>query len=87
MPQQSLTATNSQLDRGSKMTYPTRKDKWTNLAFAIAYIVVGAVLFYLNLTGTISSATFGLGIFGLIAASLILKFFIDFSRRRKSASF
>jgi hypothetical protein len=53
------------------------------LAFAVAYIVIGILLFYWNFTGAISSTTFGIGIFGLIIASLIFKFVTDFLRKKK----
>jgi hypothetical protein len=60
-----------------------RKQDLTFLAFAIAYIVVGVVLFYLEFTGAISTAFFGIGMLILIAASLAVKFALDNARKKK----
>jgi Flp pilus assembly protein TadB len=69
------------------MTYSSnsqnRKHDLTTLVFAIIYIAVGALLIYWNFTGAISSTLFAVGIFILIAASLLLKFAADFSRKKK----
>ncbi|XES77107.1 MAG: hypothetical protein ACBZ72_13175 [Candidatus Bathyarchaeia archaeon] len=61
----------------------TRKADLTTLAFAVIYIAVGALLIYWNFTGAISSTFFAIGIFLLIAVSLLFKFATDFSRKRK----
>ena len=60
-----------------------QKRSLTTIVFAAVYITVGVLLVYLNFTGTISSTVLGIGIFGLIAASLIFKVAIDFRNRRK----
>jgi uncharacterized membrane protein HdeD (DUF308 family) len=60
-----------------------RKQDLTFLAFAIAYIVVGVVLFYLEFTGVISTAFFGIGMLILIAASLAVKFALDNAKKKK----
>jgi hypothetical protein len=61
----------------------SRKRNIITLAFAVVYIIVGILLIYWNFTGTISSTTFGIGIFILIIASLIFKFATDFLRKKK----
>jgi uncharacterized membrane protein HdeD (DUF308 family) len=60
-----------------------RRNDQIMLALTVIYIVVGALLIYWNFTGAISSVVFGIGIFILIAASLVLKLVLDRSRRRK----
>ncbi|MCW4017434.1 MAG: hypothetical protein NWF00_01920 [Candidatus Bathyarchaeota archaeon] len=55
----------------------------TALVFAVVYVVVGVLLIYLNYTGSISSTLFGVGIFVLIAASLLFKYATDFSKKRR----
>jgi hypothetical protein len=60
-----------------------QKRSRTTTVFAAVYISVGGLLVYLNFTGTISSTVLGIGIFGLIAASLIFNFATDCRRRRK----
>ncbi|MCW4009966.1 MAG: hypothetical protein NWF05_05035 [Candidatus Bathyarchaeota archaeon] len=61
----------------------SRRRDLTTFAFAAFYIVVGILLTYLNLTGAISSTLFTVGIFLLIAASLIFKYVNDFLRKKK----
>jgi hypothetical protein len=60
-----------------------RRRTMATLAFAVVYVAVGFLLIYWNFTGAISSTTFGIGIFVLIIASLILKFVTDFMSKRK----
>jgi hypothetical protein len=73
------------LKHGNLMTIKNKEQgrSLATIVFAAVYIAVGVLLVYLNFTGTISSTILGIGIFGLIAASLIFKFAIDFRRRRK----
>jgi hypothetical protein len=54
------------------------------LIFAIIYLAVGAVLIYLNFTGTISSTIFAIGIAVLIVASLVFKFVSDFLMKKRN---
>jgi hypothetical protein len=54
-----------------------RRSDLTMLAFAIIYIVAGALLIYLNFIGAISSVVFAVCIFILIVASLLLKLALD----------
>jgi hypothetical protein len=69
------------------MTQPEScKRDLTFLAFAIVYIAVGVVLFYLESTGTISTAVFGIGLVVLLAVSLTFKLVTDHLRRRKTRS-
>ncbi len=63
--------------------FESRKRDLTFLAFAIAYIIVGAVLFYLEFSGAISTAVFGIGMLILIVVSLAVKFALDYARRKK----
>ncbi len=63
---------------------PTRD--LTFLAFAIIYIVVGVVLFYLEFSGSISTTVFGIGLIVLLAVSLTFKVVTDYLRRRKIRS-
>jgi hypothetical protein len=60
-----------------------RRSDLSMLALAVVYIVVGLVLFYLELTGAISTTFFGIGILILIVVSLVFKFATDFQRRRR----
>jgi hypothetical protein len=55
----------------------------TNLAFMIVYLIVGAILIYLSFTGKIPSSVLAVGMFVLIAVSLVVKFVWDFKKRRK----
>ncbi len=63
---------------------PTRD--LTFLAFAIIYIVVGVVLFYLEFSGSISTTGFGIGLIVLLAVSLTFKLVTDYLRRRRIRS-
>ncbi len=63
--------------------FESRKRDLTFFAFAIAYIIVGAVLFCLEFSGAISTAVFGIGMLILIVASLAIKFALDYARRKK----
>jgi uncharacterized membrane protein HdeD (DUF308 family) len=69
------------------MTQPkNRKRDLTFLAFAIVYIIVGVVLFYLEFSGTISTAVFGIGLIVLLAGSLTFKLVTEYLRRRRIRS-
>ena len=61
----------------------SRKRDITTFAFAAIYIAVGILLTYLDLTGVISSTLFAVGIFLLIAASLVFKYVNDFLKKKK----
>ncbi len=69
------------------MTQPkSRKRDLAFLAFAIVYIVVGVVLFYLEFSDAISTEVFGIGLIVLLAVSLTFKVVTDYLRRRKIRS-
>lgn len=69
------------------MVYPSpaRKQSRISLLFAIVYLVVGALLIYLNFTGQIPGILLAIGMFLLIAASLGVRFLLD-SKRRKNCN-